>query len=492
MDFLKIAETIVLPEFTWVWCFAIAAYAGFWILMFATKAMVTAWLLRKVPRRILKISGEEPVGERLQVFEKEFLKYGVLSESWQEFKKTFVLAKDDGEGVRDAARSQRTPLFGVKAVKSAKNFFTEDLILHKVINVRAMQGVSGQLTGLGILGTFVGLAAGVFLAQGQLFEANLDTMHQGLVRLLSGASLAFWTSVVGILSSLVFSRFESGLMQLLSKRLRGFAYQLDRMFSVEPVEMMSHDQLMEQKGQTKLLEQIAADIHCMTTDHIQLNERLMVQMIQEFKRLLTHEAKREIEAVIDGLREVKEGLRGATNIFKDTQTGYCEATKVGSEMMSRSVLNLTGTLDHFSRRTMEHVSQTKEVTDDLKDLFSRVAPEFESTVNQLGKLNQNLKNFHGDMNSNQDKVQKTMKGIVENFDMVGNKFRDLLHTDVFSTIKNFVSVMDQTTKSTVDRIDNAAVVATKNLKSPLTNSRGALLCSLKPRWLREDIWMNWS
>ncbi len=69
-------------------------------------------------------------------------------------------------------------------------------------------GVSGTLTGLGILGTFLGLSMGLGAFSGD----DIFTISDNVGALLSGMKVAFHTSVYGIFFSLVFSMIYRSLM----------------------------------------------------------------------------------------------------------------------------------------------------------------------------------------------------------------------------------------------------------------------------------------
>ena len=69
-------------------------------------------------------------------------------------------------------------------------------------------GVSGTLTGMGILGTFLGLSMGLGAFSGD----DIFTISDNVGSLLSGMKVAFHTSVYGIFFSLVFNIIYRGLM----------------------------------------------------------------------------------------------------------------------------------------------------------------------------------------------------------------------------------------------------------------------------------------
>lgn len=81
----------------------------------------------------------------------------------------------------------------------------EEYINEEVLSLRTWQGVviqvPGTLTGLGILGTFVGLITGISNIGFSSVEATLDS----IALLLSGIETAFYTSIAGVILSIIFN-----------------------------------------------------------------------------------------------------------------------------------------------------------------------------------------------------------------------------------------------------------------------------------------------
>lgn len=88
-----------------------------------------------------------------------------------------------------------------------EEYINEDL-LDKVGMNFFNSGVSGTLTGLGILGTFLGLSMGLGAFSGD----DIFTISDNVGSLLSGMKVAFHTSVYGIFFSLVFNFVYRGVM----------------------------------------------------------------------------------------------------------------------------------------------------------------------------------------------------------------------------------------------------------------------------------------
>lgn len=81
----------------------------------------------------------------------------------------------------------------------------EDFINEDVLSVRAWQGlivqIPGTLTGLGLIGTFIGLITGISTIEFSSVEAALSSISV----LLTGIKTAFYTSICGVIFSIVFN-----------------------------------------------------------------------------------------------------------------------------------------------------------------------------------------------------------------------------------------------------------------------------------------------
>lgn len=88
-----------------------------------------------------------------------------------------------------------------------EDFINEEL-LEKVGSNHFNAGISGTMTGLGILGTFIGLSLGL----GSFSGDDIYTISDNVGPLLSGMKVAFHTSVYGIIFSLVFNFVYRSIM----------------------------------------------------------------------------------------------------------------------------------------------------------------------------------------------------------------------------------------------------------------------------------------
>ena len=117
------------------------------------------------------------------------------------------------EVLQDAFDKYRMRIKGAKTKRGTgascdlEEYINEDLVDKVGMNF-FNSGVSGTLTGLGILGTFLGLSMGLGAFSGD----DIFTISDNVGSLLSGMKVAFHTSVYGIFFSLVFNLAYRSIM----------------------------------------------------------------------------------------------------------------------------------------------------------------------------------------------------------------------------------------------------------------------------------------
>lgn len=130
---------------------------------------------------------------------------------WADYKDDAALF--EGKDLQDAFNKYRMRVKGSKARRGAgsscdlEEYINEDLLDRVGMNF-FNSGVSGTLTGLGILGTFLGLSMGLGAFSGD----DIFTISDNVGSLLSGMKVAFHTSVYGIFFSLVFNIVYRSIM----------------------------------------------------------------------------------------------------------------------------------------------------------------------------------------------------------------------------------------------------------------------------------------
>ena len=152
-----------------------------------------------------------------------------LAEPWGRYRATFLAASGDRE----------------KTDARAADYFGESDVLTGALSLRYWLAIPNVLVGLGILGTFVGLAFGI-----AGFDADTSQqIRDGINGLLAGMSTAFVTSIVGMATSITFGVWEKDRFRRVANALRGLAGTLDARYLVTTADRLR----FAQQDQARLL-----------------------------------------------------------------------------------------------------------------------------------------------------------------------------------------------------------------------------------------------
>ena len=132
----------------------------------------------------------------------------------------------------------------------------EDYINDDVLGMRSWQSVvtqiPGTLTGLGILGTFIGLIIGI---QGIGFS-SVNAALASVQTLLSGIQIAFYTSIAGVILSLIFNIIYRIAWNMLLHNLGLFTEEFHKNVIPPIEEQLRYRERKEIKQITDLLERL--------------------------------------------------------------------------------------------------------------------------------------------------------------------------------------------------------------------------------------------
>lgn len=153
------------------------------------------------------------------LMQKEYsIKGGCLWEEYRNKKKVF-----DNPVLEQAFDQYRTRMKGYEKKGHLTNsceleeYISEDL-LDRIGMTHFNGGIAGTLTGLGILGTFIGLSLGLNSFNGN----DIYTISDNVGPLLDGMKVAFHTSVYGIFFSLIFNMVYRAIMADAYEKLSSF------------------------------------------------------------------------------------------------------------------------------------------------------------------------------------------------------------------------------------------------------------------------------
>ena len=276
------------------------------------------------------------------------------------------------------------------SLKSPRDYLNEESLYLRRINDGFYQAVPGALTGLGILGTFIGLAYGitVALSSGGFSMGDQAQAVSSLKALLSGAGQAFYTSIVGIVLSLTFSRNYHIRQQEILSRIEALNESIERSIETLSPEMLlagigraserqlHHTQKLSEEWQLQLKNFITKALEAQDARNSEYVERVVasVAKIEDGITLMSQNQAAQVGSLIEG---------AVKNFSKDLQNGVVEVTNSfakSAEGVTASVKALDGVIDGISGQ----MAQASETVSETMTSMQRSVADLQSSVSENG------------------------------------------------------------------------------------------------------------
>lgn len=169
---------------------------------------------------------------------------------------SFPLFREFNHHLVDVPRQDGSGDMVLRRSLDAEEIFTDDRFAPGLSSNRVFQALPGILTGLGVLGTFVGLQLGI----GGLDLHDLKKLETSIVPLIQGCAVAFSTSVWGVGASLVFSFLEKLLEGFALGGVRKLQQRVDALVPRYVPEEAMADLARSSRGSEDLLKNLAVAI----------------------------------------------------------------------------------------------------------------------------------------------------------------------------------------------------------------------------------------
>lgn len=257
---------------------------------------------------------------------------------------------------RDRVNGYRTQN-GYNNTCELEEYINEDL-LDKIGKNYFNSGISGTLTGLGILGTFIGLSLGLGSFNGE----DIYTISENVGPLLSGMKVAFHTSVYGIFFSLIFNVAYRSIMADAYEKLEIFL---------------------------KVFKQCAQPAANAENDHLSVMLMYQANMSSSLKQMLelmkgTAKAQTEgVERIVDQfIEQMGEELGIQTKRLGSQLKGVTEMQNVSMGQVKDLVLE-NATLIETNRKLMEEMKQVMQRQDYLARELALQKEQLNATCDEI-------------------------------------------------------------------------------------------------------------
>ncbi|MGF1474721.1 MAG: hypothetical protein ACFB6S_04070 [Geminicoccaceae bacterium] len=252
-----------------------------------------------------------------------------------------------------------------------------DHLLTGHVNLRLYQALPGYFVGAGLIFTFLGLVAALYVASAGVSAPDIEDAQVALASLLSAATFKFVTSIAGLAASIGFSWAEKRAVHGTRVRLAWLAEQVDARVALVTLESLAAAQLDEMRRQRMPAFASSpavlggADGEIITDDDLRLAERFLAMMDQGASLALDAEtrlqalakqgsleegahSRQEINAIALEFRRLTAELRGFLAELKldDAAGGSPEGRRLAARLEA-----FNGAVRGFLRRADQRVAK---------------------------------------------------------------------------------------------------------------------------------------
>ena len=349
---------------------------------------------------------------------------------WQEFVEHIIFPTE-----AEASQKSEDEL-EIKNSIQPNFFFNEEKFIEDNIDLRFLDSIPGKITGLGILGTFIGLTIGIASATvglDGLESANTSQLKDTLAKLLGGASLAFITSVLGISFSMGFSFWEKMIIKKIRDNLKKFVQSLEKSLKLITDEQISLEIKENIIEQNKKFDGFSNDLT------IALGNALK-------------------DPLNDGIEKIVSSLTS----IKDVQQGFSD------DLMSKLVDTISGSLTTEVNSSQEKASETFQ---NLQDTLSKQVDKMVSSQKTMEETSRQLINEFSQKNAaNQDilneQLNHTVRGLRDSLDEINQSFKE--------NINHSSEKIKKTLDQTFDNVSNNIITQQQNMNSKMETSANNL------------------
>lgn len=371
-----------------------------------------------------------------------------LKDCWREFEETLLIPGDDFDGDKEVILNTHL----------TSTHFNQRNILWHYINMRFYNALPNILTGLGIIGTFVGLSIGIYLAAPGLNSNEMSDAKQALNTLLDGAALAFITSIAGLVSSLAFSFYEKMRLHRFNRRCQSLVSEIDARVEYFSAERLANKALEESKKQSVALESFANDlavslgqvieqqvaapmvkaIDALRNEQKSANDETLEKLIKEFATSISGAAGEEMKAFATSVEVMSKQMEQQVASLNNGQEEMQKASKQAIEDMSAALSKgsadiAKGIADAVSDLSAGMSDAIKGVTSELEQAAAKMARDLSSAIENVTNIASQLKAASAEMSSlsesNKDiheQLSETLelsKGLIEKAAQANVEFR---------------------------------------------------------------------
>jgi len=325
----------------------------------------------------------------------------------------------------------------------AEHFFNTHTIARRLTENRLLAAVPGFLTAIGVIGTFAGLQMG--LAALDVSSEDFNTLKQGIAGLIGGASIAFMTSVWGVITSVTFNFYEKFLERSIRASISDFQNRVDYLYPrITAEQSLTNIEDFSKQSMEKLAELDEKIGHKMQEAMQQASDSIRQGMEQSLNTILGPAIEKLVENAHNGsekalesmLERFLDGMGEAGNSQKQMMNDAAQGINAAAADMAGGLAGFTNKLDAQIEGMLD---KNASLLTGFEEMMKRQSlSQEEHDTKRLQQFDNQLENFQGAQSqitdgisnmmqaheSQNDKVMEGITHLLESFETLSNSHAD--------------------------------------------------------------------
>ncbi|MEI7968362.1 MAG: anti-phage ZorAB system protein ZorA [Betaproteobacteria bacterium] len=478
-----------------------ASFLGLLFLAFVVWFFIPAMTLRmRLGAIIDQLSSEKP--RSAYDIQKIFERDPRLLHLWREFRDTLHAQREERDG--------QMVTVALRATTPAESYFNSQYVVDGRLRTEFFKHLPGIFTGIGIIGTFLGLITGL-----RSFEVPEDParVRQSLELLLAGVFEAFMVSASAIFLAMLVTLVEKLFLASIYRCTEEIAQHLDGLFVMGAGEdylsrlvVASEDSAAQAKilkdslvGDLKVMLQEMTDrqiaAHATNTDALATKittgiETSLHGPLQQIGDIVAKASGDQTVAATTLLQDVMASFSQRLNeLLGGQMAGLQELNQKTAQAMQDAVAalhTLLGSMEEQSRRSGDAMAekmvlaveqmerrqadineQTRSLVDSVHEIISRSQSETNATLNEgITSLGQQMSAMISALQAQSDKAHDEQQRREQNLadrttrmvSDLGTSVSDVVQQMAVSTdqMRQSVAALERTTTMSIDKLNTAA------------------------------------
>jgi len=285
---------------------------------------------------------------------------------WREFNATLIEVENNNH-------------INLYSTLDANYFFNNSTLAAEITESRMLAAVPGFLTAFGVIGTFVGLQLGLSdLNIGN--DVAVSEMKSGLAHVISGAKIAFMTSVWGVVLSVLFNFIEKFLEIIARNKIARLQVKIDQLTPRISAEFQLQKIVNDGQQSRESLQGLAEKIgDKMQESILGVVDGMQSSLESSLTNIMAPAINKLVDSTSDGNQKALESL---VDNFLARFGEMGSSQKDSMELASQNVSEALGSLNSSMTSFLDRLDVSQGHSEDReKDLIATISEQVTQLVN---------------------------------------------------------------------------------------------------------------